>query len=203
MIFAKGRTAIATPRKSLERHANEGTKPHYPVEDSTSRFAAGRPAIPAHLKGPARAEFKRAVGLLEKRQTLTEADRASLEIYATVFARWLQAKAQIGDTLLVESTFVDKLGVEHTTSIVNPLLAVVQNCEVRLAGFIKELGLSPSSRERTKLTKSTKTPTGESMAEGHPELFGLAPLAEKTPIPFTIPALEMRTNDDDDKNEQA
>jgi P27 family predicted phage terminase small subunit len=190
---------MATPRTSLDTHRLQGTRPHYDIGDAAAKFDAGRPAtVPSHLTGTARSAWKRVHKILEERQMLTPGDGAALELFASVYQRWLAAKIEVGEKLLVESVFTDKNGVDHIIQKLNPLLALISTCEVRLLAAIRELGLSPSSRDKAKLTKSDKVPTGESMAERHPELFGLAPFAEKTPTPFVIPALEMRTNDEDE-----
>lgn len=188
----------------MERHANEGTRPHYQIEDAAAKFAAGDAEMPRYFTKKQRTAWKKLQKLQNAAGVGTPRDGASMELYVVEKVRWEDAIAALGDRLLVESVFTDKNGGEHIIEKPNPLLAIIATCEIRLIALIRELGLSPSSRDKGKLAKSNKTATGESMAERHPELFGLAPLAEKTPTPFVIPPpLDMRTTDDDDETEHA
>lgn len=192
---------MSMPRKSLQRHLNEGTRPHYDIGDAAAKFEAGRPAtVPSHLTGTARSAWKRVHKILEERGMLTSGDGAALELYATVYQRWLAAKIEVADKLLVESVFTDKNGVEHIIQKLNPLLALISTCEVRLLALVRELGLSPSSRDKAKLAKSNKTPVEETLGAMFPHLYHGAPAPEKTVAPFVIPMID---EDAEEENEHA
>lgn len=140
---------MGRPVKSERDHALQGT-----VSQSKSRldskFAGGRPKVPRHLPPEARSKYKRAVHFLERRGTLTEADYGTLTVYATVFSRWLQAKSELGKSLLIETVVTDNNGIAHTTKRLNPLLKVVDACEGKLLAMSKSLGLTPVDRDRVR-----------------------------------------------------
>lgn len=141
---------MGRPAKSALEHQLCGTRDHSVKASST--FVGGRPKIPSHLCRAARAEFKRACQLLERRKTLTEGDVTVLVLYAEIYSRWVQAKAEIGASLLIEVTILDNNGMPHVTKKLNPLLKVTSDCESRLLTLAKSLGLTPTDRERSKRT---------------------------------------------------
>jgi P27 family predicted phage terminase small subunit len=164
---------MARASKTIRQHLLEGSVPQTKPE-RPSVFVGGRPKFPRHLSPAARAEFKRCVQLLEKRGTVTPGDAAALAVYAEVFARWIQAKREIGESLMIETEFTDNHGVAHVVKRLNPLLKVAQNCEARLLALAKTLGLTPVDREKAKPTR----PGGGklevipgSLLDTNPELF--------------------------------
>ncbi|MGH9737334.1 MAG: phage terminase small subunit P27 family [Candidatus Acidiferrales bacterium] len=141
---------MPTPRKSVQQHELEGTRVNYEVDPKPSRFVAGRPSYPRHLSAAARAEFKRCVKLLEERGTLTPGDAATLAVYSECFARWIQAKAELGTDLMIEVTVTDSNGKAHTSRRLNPLIKVVEACESRVLTLAKAMGLTPVDREKAR-----------------------------------------------------
>jgi P27 family predicted phage terminase small subunit len=137
------------PAKTRRQHLLQNTLPQGKPE-RPSTFVGGRPKIPAHLSPVARKEFKRCVHLLEQRGTVTEGDYALLTVYSTVFARWLQAKTEIGDELMVQYTTLDSHGKQVTVRRLNPLLKIVTEAEKQLLSLVKSLGLTPDTREKVK-----------------------------------------------------
>jgi P27 family predicted phage terminase small subunit len=140
--------------KTIKEHLLHGTVPQG-TPDKPSQFAGGRPKYPRHLSPIARAEFKRAVQMLEQRKTITPGDYTTLAVYAEVFARWIQAKNEIGDSLMVETTVTDNNGNLRTVRRLNPLLKVAQSCEARMLALVKALGLTPVDREKARPTTSS------------------------------------------------
>jgi P27 family predicted phage terminase small subunit len=141
---------MGRPAKSLELHELQGTRPHVPKHEHA--FVAGRPRIPSHIKGAARAEFKRCCRILEERGTCTEGEMTLLALYATIYSRWVQAKSEIASELIIETTVLDNNGMPHKQRKLNPLLKVTADCESRLLAIAKSLGLTPVDRNRSKLT---------------------------------------------------
>ena len=105
--------------------------------------------MPAHLSEEAKREWRRVLPMLLQRRSLTDADATALALYAETFARWCAAKREIAERgLTVESTVLDRHGAPVTTRKVNPALRIAENCERSLRAFLRELGLTPQSRER-------------------------------------------------------
>ncbi len=139
------------PAKTIRQHLMQGTVPQCKPE-KPSPYQGGRPKFPAHLSKVARTEMKRVVRMLEARGTVTEGDFATLAVYAEVYARWIQCKREIGNSLQVTTTITDNHGIARTVTRLHPLLKVAQACEARMLSLVKELGLTPGSREKVKQT---------------------------------------------------
>ena len=167
------RNEMGRPAKTIRQHLLSGTVPQGKQEFKVSLYEGGRPKIPKHLSPAARREFKRGVQLLEQRGTITEGDLATLAVYAETLARWIAAKEQLGDQLMITTTIKDTHGEPVIVQRLNPLLKVVQACEGRLLALAKNLGLTPLDRDKVKPTRAN--PDLEivpgSIAETHPELL--------------------------------
>ena len=122
----------------------------------TTEFSGGRPQCPRHLSKPAKAEWRRCVKLLEQRKACTPGDYAVLALYATTYARWLQALAEMDGQLMVEVTVADSHGVPRVKRKVHPLLPVAQACERELKSLAAQMGLTPVSRARVAPTTPVK-----------------------------------------------
>jgi P27 family predicted phage terminase small subunit len=159
-------------RKSESLHRLHGTvsqaKP-----DKPSYVMASRPKFPKHLSRVGKQEYKRCVQILEERGTATAGDYAVLSVYVEVYARWVQAKEAVGQELMVTTTITDNNGTARTVTRLNPLLKVVQACESRMLGLIKELGLTPAARDKVKPTAANREleVVPGSMADLMPELL--------------------------------
>lgn len=160
------------PAKTAAEHLLAGTKSQAkPV--TASPIVGGRPHCPQHLSPVARKEFKRCCKLMEARKVLTPGDVALLSVYSEVWARWLKAKAEIGDSLMVYVTVLGHNGESIEKMILNPLLKIVQACETRLQAIAKELSLTPISRDKARPTSTEAIAdiVPGSVRETHPELF--------------------------------
>ena len=163
---------MARAAKTIRQHLLEGTVPQA-KPDKPSPYKGGRPKFPSHLSPVARTEMKRCARILERRGTITEGDFATLAVYAEVYARWIQAKAEIGDSLMVATTVLDSNGAARTVTRLNPLLRVAQQCESRMLSLVKVLGLTPLDREKVKQTASGEEEIVKgSMADLMPHLLG-------------------------------
>ena len=136
-------------------------------------FQGGRPKCPRHLSAAARAEWRRCVRLMENRKTVTEGDFALLAVYAEVFARWVAAKTEMGDQLIVEETVLTSNGAPIVKRKTNPLLKIVENCEREIKSIAEKLGLTPITRARVNpTTGSVDAPPAPGTAGAlYPHLF--------------------------------
>lgn len=98
--------------------------------------------------------------MLLQRGSLTEGDATALALYAETFARWCAAKQEIVQRgLTIENTVLDKTGAAVISRKVNPALRIAENCERSLRSFLRELGLTPQSRERVLPAKRVEDKT--------------------------------------------
>jgi P27 family predicted phage terminase small subunit len=195
---------MPTHGKTLRQHLLTGTLPQG-KPDKPSSFVGGRPKAPAHLSPAARQEFKRCVELLVKRGTVTPGDVATLAVYAEVFARWIQAKQQIGDQLMIETEAADSHGQVRIVQRLNPLLKIVQNCERQLLTIAKNLGLTPKDRESVKPTRQNGDDDiiPGSLGDTNPELFGGKPKVVTQIYVPVAPEQESEESDGNDGEESA
>jgi P27 family predicted phage terminase small subunit len=117
-------------------------------------IAPGRPRFPQKLSPVARATFKRLVRDLESRRHATPGDRETLALYAVTYDRWMRARTHLeteGD--VVETTWTDKQGNEHSRQVANPYLAIATVCEKNLFAILQALGLTPATRSKIKVAK--------------------------------------------------
>jgi P27 family predicted phage terminase small subunit len=142
---------MARPAKSARLHELHGTKPHEP-KIVMSSFTGGRPRIPKHLCPAARTAYKRACKLLEERGTLVPSDEATIAVYAECHARWIQAKRELGNSLMITTEVTDSHGQVRIVTRLNPLLKVVDSTEQRLLALAKSLGLTQVDLQRCKPT---------------------------------------------------
>jgi P27 family predicted phage terminase small subunit len=139
--------------KTREMHLLQGTLPQG-TPDKVSYVKGGKPKFPAHLSKAARAELKRCCAILAERGTLTSGDYSLLAVYGTVWERWVQCKQQIGDELMVTTQVTDNNGNLRTVSRLNPLLKIIAQCETRMLSLLKELGITPATRDKVRPTQA-------------------------------------------------
>jgi P27 family predicted phage terminase small subunit len=120
--------------------------------DRPSHFVGGRPKPPAHLSAAAKVEFRRVSKILGQRQVETPGDFAAIALYATVYDRWIALKTEVAANYTILVTILDSHGEAHETTKVNPLLKELNATEGRLLALIRELGITPASREKVKPT---------------------------------------------------
>jgi P27 family predicted phage terminase small subunit len=157
--FFKGFVHMARPRLSESHHKLMGSKYRNSAK-TESKLSAASPKMPSHLGIEARREWKRTLPLLLQRGSLTEGDATVLSLYAETFARWCAAKKEILERgLTIETTVLDRQGAAVTSRKVNPALRIAENCERSLRSFLRELGLTPATRERVLPAKPAEEKT--------------------------------------------
>jgi hypothetical protein len=80
---------------------------------------------------------------------------------------------------------LDSNGVAHEQVKPNVRLKIVVEAEKQMAAILTQLGLTPTAKDRAKITRHTEqTIVPGSMADAMPELVGLKPV--KPAIPFSL-----------------
>jgi len=144
------------PRKSLEEHELQGTKPHYETT-KVSHIAPGRPGPPRFLSADARKKFKQLAKVLEQRCVATDGDTELLTQYVILWERWMIAQQHVADEgSVVNVTCYSKNGDPYQRDKVNPWLQVAQTTEKQLAAALAALGLTVSNRDKAKQTALDK-----------------------------------------------
>ena len=152
-------------RKSVTLHTLQETQPEW-TSGAPSVFHAGRAKVPAHLTAPERVAFKKFSKLLGERRTETPGDVAALALLAVVYVRWQKAKAEL-DTrgLTVEDIVLSSNGVPIRRVKLNPLLRVVSDCESKILAVVRELALTPLSRDKARPAAPAPPPVGKRYAK--------------------------------------
>jgi P27 family predicted phage terminase small subunit len=149
---------VPTPRKALDVHKLQGTKPQY--VEPTSQVPPGRPKFPAGISPAAKRTFKRIVRLLETRRTCTEGDVEIIRLFCVALDRHARAL----DHILVEGeiceyTRLDSNGQPHQVWKENLWLKVATDAEKLQLAALDRLGLTPLNRGKVKPTElPTKAP---------------------------------------------
>lgn len=138
----KGRKPQPVELKILR--GNPGKRP---IPTDTPRPVTDIPRCPSHLKNEARREWRRITRELADMGVLARADRAALEMYCVIYARWRTAEERLeADYQLVATT--DK-GYEH----IGGYLVVANKCVQQMKALLTEFGATPSSRARVRVEK--------------------------------------------------
>ena len=141
------------PRKPLDVHELQGTRPKYGSDDDQSTaFAGGKPKRPKDLTPEAEAEWKRLVKELSKRGTLTKVDSSALEIYVVMWARWKKVAALADANPVTEVTWKDSDGNMHSKVVEHPASKQAARLETNLRAMLQQFSATPASREKTKPT---------------------------------------------------
>ena len=205
---------MGRPRKSLDVHGLDGTRPHYkPTEQDltlASSIPFSRPKFLRDIDARIRPIAKRLCKRLEERRTLTAADADLIRLYVVVFDRHERNLALLRDEgELVQVTVLDSKGYPHQVTKTNLRLKVCAEAEKQLAALLEKMGLTPATKDKIKpggaLEKKAKTIVPGSMADTSPwlltpderESFGLP---RNMPEPVSNPVLTMpgRIEENDD-----
>ena len=107
-----------------------------------------RPSAPDHMSDKARETWGDVTGLLDRLGVLTEVDSVGLEMLCEAYADYLGARA---DLAAFGSNYYETInqtgGVMHRA---HPAVAVMQDADRRIRGWLAEFGLTPSARSRVK-----------------------------------------------------
>lgn len=157
---------MPTPRKSLERHELDGTKPHYEVTPKPDQLVAGRPRFPKGITPDAKSLYKRLCKQLAERRALTEADEYLLTLAVSIWDRRARAQAKLleeGEIKLY--TRLDNNGIAHEMEKPNLWLKVAAESEKQLVAILDRLGLTPLAGSKIKKTRAPQSSL-EQMPEG-------------------------------------
>jgi|SRR5579862_2828749 len=144
---------MAMPRKSLERHLLNGTRPEYEpqTESPTSSIPVSKPRMPARIKADpeSAAEFSGICRDLKQRGTLTRADGRLIELYCDKSKQRREALKHLDDEGLVcEYTRLDSHGQERTTEKRNIYWGIEQECMKNMMAILDRLGLHPINKDK-------------------------------------------------------
>ncbi len=79
---------------------------------------------------------------------LTRIDTAALEAYCVAYARWVEAEEQ------VDATGGSVIATSNGNLIQNPWLAVANRAMKEMRDWLREFGMTPSSRSRVHVQKN-------------------------------------------------
>lgn len=149
---------MSRPRKSLDDHALNGTKPHY-APGSTPDLAPGRPKYPRGISRDAKRAFKRLCSMLAERRSLTRGDEECLRLYAILFDRHAKALEHITTEGEVCTYWrLNNRGEQVPSERPNLWLKISQDSEKQMAALLRDLGLTPGTRSKVKPTASPEEP---------------------------------------------
>ena len=131
--------------KPTALRAIEGNPGKRRLNDREPTPPEGVPDCPDELDDVARAEWFRTAGVLKEMKLLTRADRTALLAYCTVYARWVEAEAQVRKYgAIVKSP-------NKGFPMKSPYLTVADQSLESMRKFMVEFGLTPSSRSRIRV----------------------------------------------------
>lgn len=142
--MAGGRPPKPTALKRLA--GNPGKRP---LNEREAQPRALGGYCPRWLSAAARAEWRRVSGELQACGLLTVVDRAALEAYCQLYARWREAEAVVkreGLTFVAPSGFVMQ----------RPEVGIAAASLKLMRGYMTEFGMTPSSRSRVTTVKPTE-----------------------------------------------
>jgi P27 family predicted phage terminase small subunit len=144
------------PRKSLTDHKLNGTTPEYAT---TPDLAPGRPKYPKGISPDAKRTFKRLCSMLAERRSLTRGDEESLRLYCILFDRHEKSLAKLAEEGEVCTYWrLNNRGEQVPSEKPNLWLRVAQDSEKQMAGLLRDLGLTPMTRSKTKPTAAPEEP---------------------------------------------
>jgi P27 family predicted phage terminase small subunit len=144
------------PRKSLADHKLQGTTPEYAT---TPDLAPGRPKYPKGISPDAKRTFKRLCSMLAERRSLTRGDEECLRLYCVLFDRHAKALQHIAlEGEVCAYTRLSNQGKPVQCEKPNLWLRVAQDSEKQMAGLLRDLGLTPMTRSKTKPTRAPEQP---------------------------------------------
>jgi P27 family predicted phage terminase small subunit len=126
-----------------------------------SETVAGTPRPPSWMSKAARREFRRVAGHLAARGTVSPADEHTLTLYACSYSRFIIAQQDLdknGQRIKVK--VLDSHGALVETDRDNPSLKLVQAEAKTLLTFLRQMGLTPASRDRIKPAKPNEDDEG-------------------------------------------
>ena len=143
------------PPKASRLKILTGNPGKRPIDSTSPEAARGRPRKPPDLDAEAKAEWLRVVKLLEAESRLTVDLGPVLTGYVTSWSRWRAAEKmlqQFGPIMVSKAEGMYQ----------SPYLSVANRAMNETLTFLRELGLTPSSRVRlVKRETETADPMGD------------------------------------------
>lgn len=119
-----------------------------------SEIAAGKPRPPSWMSKAAKREFKRVAGFLADRGTITPADESALVLYACSYSRFITAQQDLDEAgQRIKVKVLNSHGAAVEIDRENPSLKLVQSEAKTLLSFLRQLSMTPLTREKVKPTK--------------------------------------------------
>lgn len=107
-------------------------------EDAAPEAPPEIPAPPECLDAEGKAEWQRVIADLITVGTIDRVDHTALTAYCTTYGRWKEAEKQVREGGLLVKV--------NGTPVANPYLSIANRSMEQLRRFLREFGLSPSSR---------------------------------------------------------
>jgi P27 family predicted phage terminase small subunit len=121
--------------------------------------------MPTYLSPAARTQWRKLLPLLMERGSLTAADAQQLSMHCELFARWVTAQTQITAEGITQTvTVLDSQGEQVTRTRPHIALKILQDCEKSLRASLRELGLTPASREKVKPARTIENESEDLLA---------------------------------------
>ncbi len=119
-------------------------RPDRPKDGPVTRL----PPCPPHITGEARKEWSRTGKKLVAFGLVTDIDRSALAIYCQAWGRWVEAEEQL-------TKFGTVIKSPNGYPIQSPYLAIANKAMDQMAKILVEFGMSPSSRSRVTVKRSS------------------------------------------------
>lgn len=133
----RGRRPTPTRLKILS--GNPGKRP---MNENEPQPEIHLPRPPKHLSPAARKEWYRVGRILLHHRLISDMDRAALEAYCVIYARWVDAEQKV----IRHGTIV--LSPDKKFPMKSPYLCVAEAALEQMRKLMIEFGLTPASRSR-------------------------------------------------------
>lgn len=143
--MTKGRKPL--PDKIVDLKGRQGY--HRSNKIDTPEPPAVIPECPEHFDEEARKEWNRLTSILDPARMITEADRGVIAGACYHWSVWVHATKKISDENLVQKA-------PSGYPLVNPYLSIAHKAFDKMLKCLIELGCSPSSRSRVKVSAPKK-----------------------------------------------
>ncbi len=126
-----------------------------------SETVAGIPRPPSWMSKAARREFRRVAAHLAARGTVSPADEQALTLYACSYSRFIIAQQDLDTNgQRIRVTVLDSHGAAVEVDRDNPSLKLVQAEAKTLLTFLRQMGMTPATREKIKPAKPNEEDEG-------------------------------------------
>ncbi len=163
----RGRKKLPTEYKRMK-----GTLQNCRTNFDEPQLDIEAPDKPKGMGRLASKEWDRILPILLSMRVMTPADMAALQAYCMSYERWIQAEKEIQKT----SPIIHVIEGRRSIPKVNPLVRVSNLAVDTMYKFLREFGLTPSSRAGLKITRREEKNSWESFSKA----FGEAESASDT-----------------------